>query len=53
MLDQLVIPKIRAIESSTGRIERAEIDLHKSMSDHANQLTELVKRRAPHMAAGM
>ena len=42
MLDQFVLPTIRAIEISTGRIDRAEIASNQSMSDHATQMTELL-----------
>ncbi len=42
MLDHLVLPTIRAMDTSKGLVQRAERDLHQSMADHATQLTELL-----------
>jgi hypothetical protein len=42
MLDQLIVPTIRAIEMSKGNVERAETVLRQSMTDLAKQLTEVV-----------
>lgn len=42
MLDQLIVPMIRAIETSKGNIEREQTVLRQSITDLAKQMTEVV-----------